>query len=36
VPHARAVRGFSNFAVSFVYVVFEDGTDRIAPRARIS
>jgi len=27
VPHAKVVRGFSNFAVSFVYVVFEDGTD---------
>jgi Cu(I)/Ag(I) efflux system membrane protein CusA/SilA len=27
VPRSKVVRGFSNFGVSFVYVVFEDGTD---------
>ena len=35
VPHARVVRGFSNFAVSFVYVVFEDGTDLYWARSRV-
>src|SRR6202035_920630 len=25
--HVRAVRGFSDFGYSFVYVIFEDGTD---------
>ena len=29
------VRGFSNFAVSFVYVVFEDGTDLYWARSRV-
>ena len=27
VPGARTVRGYSFFGVSFVYVIFEDGTD---------
>ncbi|MFI5244634.1 MAG: efflux RND transporter permease subunit, partial [Gemmatimonadales bacterium] len=27
VPGARAVRGYSFFGISFVYVIFEDGTD---------
>jgi copper/silver efflux system protein len=27
VPRSKVVRGFSFFGVSFVYVVFEDGTD---------
>ena len=27
VPRSRVVRGFSFFGVSFVYVIFEDGTD---------
>ena len=27
VPRAKVVRGFSFFGVSFVYVIFEDGTD---------
>ena len=27
VPYARAVRGYSFFGLSFVYVIFEDGTD---------
>ena len=35
VPHASVVRGFSNFAVSFVYVVFEDGTDLYWARSRV-
>jgi copper/silver efflux system protein len=35
VPHAKVVRGFSNFAVSFVYVVFEDGTDLYWARSRV-
>ena len=26
-PHVRAVRGVSDFGYSFVYVIFEDGTD---------
>ncbi|MBN8908153.1 MAG: efflux RND transporter permease subunit, partial [Rhodospirillales bacterium] len=35
VPHAKVVRGFSNFAVSFVYVVFDDGTDLYWARSRV-
>jgi Cu(I)/Ag(I) efflux system membrane protein CusA/SilA len=35
VPRARVVRGFSYFGVSFVYVVFEDGTDPYWARARV-
>lgn len=35
VPHARVVRGFSNFGVSFVYVIFDDGTDIYWARARV-
>jgi len=35
VPHARVVRGFSDFGVSFVYVVFEDGTDLYWARSRV-
>jgi copper/silver efflux system protein len=27
VPKSKVVRGFSFFGVSFVYVIFEDGTD---------
>ena len=27
VPRSKVVRGFSYFGVSFVYVIFEDGTD---------
>src|SRR3989338_1796704 len=27
VPGARTVRGYSFFGVSFVYIIFEDGTD---------
>ncbi len=35
VPRARVVRGFSNFGVSFVYVIFEDGTDVYWARSRV-
>ena len=33
-PKVRAVRGFSDFGYSFVYVVFEDGTDIYWARTR--
>ena len=35
VPHAKVVRGFSDFGASFVYVVFEDGTDLYWARSRV-
>ncbi len=35
VPKSRAVRGFSYFGVSFVYVIFEDGTDLYWARSRV-
>src|SRR3990172_7296460 len=35
VPKSKVVRGFSNFAVSFVYVIFEDGTDIYWARSRV-
>ncbi len=35
VPKSRVVRGFSFFGVSFVYVVFQDGTDIYWARSRI-
>jgi Cu(I)/Ag(I) efflux system membrane protein CusA/SilA len=35
VPRSRVVRGFSFFGVSFVYVIFEDGTDIYWARSRI-
>ncbi|MBX3505545.1 MAG: efflux RND transporter permease subunit [Parvibaculum sp.] len=35
VPHARVVRGFSFFGVSFVYVVFADGVDLYWARSRV-
>lgn len=34
VPRSKVVRGFSAFGVSFVYVVFEDGTDLYWARSR--
>lgn len=34
VPHSKAVRGLSMFGVSFVYVIFEDGTDIYWARSR--
>jgi hypothetical protein len=35
VPKSRNVRGFSFFGVSFVYVIFEDGTDLYWARSRV-
>jgi Cu(I)/Ag(I) efflux system membrane protein CusA/SilA len=35
VPGAKAVRGFSFFGDSFVYVLFEDGTDMYWARSRV-
>jgi len=35
VPHARAVRGYSLFGESYVYVLFEDGTDLYWARSRV-
>ena len=35
VPRSKVVRGFSAFGVSFVYVVFEDGTDLYWARSRV-
>jgi len=34
-PKSRVVRGFSYFGVSFVYVIFEDGTDIYWARSRV-
>jgi len=34
-PRVKAVRGFSDFGYSYVYVVFEDGTDIYWARSRI-
>ena len=33
-PHVKAVRGFSDFGSSFVYVIFEEGTDVYWARSR--
>jgi Cu(I)/Ag(I) efflux system membrane protein CusA/SilA len=35
VPHSKVVRGFSFFGVSFVYVIFDDGTDIYWARSRV-
>ncbi|MGD9710776.1 MAG: efflux RND transporter permease subunit [Thermomicrobiales bacterium] len=35
VPKSRVVRGFSFFGVSFVYVIFQDGTDIYWARSRV-
>ena len=35
VPQSKVVRGFSFFGVSFVYVVFQDGTDIYWARSRV-
>lgn len=35
VPRSRAVRGFSFFGVSFVYIIFEEGTDIYWARSRV-
>src|SRR5512136_353162 len=33
-PRVKAVRGFSDFGYSYVYVIFEDGTDMYWARSR--
>ncbi len=35
VPGAKTVRGFSQFGDSYVYVIFEDGTDPYWARSRV-
>jgi Cu(I)/Ag(I) efflux system membrane protein CusA/SilA len=35
VPGARTVRGFSTFGDSYVYIIFEDGTDLYWARSRV-
>jgi len=34
-PKVKAIRGFSDFGFSFVYVIFEDGTDPYWARSRV-
>ena len=34
-PKVKAIRGFSDFGFSYVYVVFEDGTDMYWARSRV-
>lgn len=34
-PNARTVRGYSMFGMSFIYVIFEDGTDIYWARTRV-
>ncbi len=34
-PRVKAIRGFSDFGYSFVYVVFQDGTDPYWARSRV-
>jgi Cu(I)/Ag(I) efflux system membrane protein CusA/SilA len=34
-PKVKAIRGFSDFGYSFVYVIFEDGTDLYWARSRV-
>ncbi len=35
VPHAAHVRGYSMFGTSFVYIIFDDGTDLYWARSRV-
>src|SRR5690606_13090530 len=35
VPYAKTVRGYSMFGTSFLYVIFEDGTDMYWARSRV-
>ncbi|NOR50465.1 MAG: CusA/CzcA family heavy metal efflux RND transporter, partial [Desulfuromonadales bacterium] len=35
VPGAKVVRGYSFFGISFVYIIFEDGTDLYWARSRV-
>jgi len=34
-PKVKAIRGFSDFGYSFVYIIFEDGTDPYWARSRV-
>ncbi|MBE3073115.1 MAG: efflux RND transporter permease subunit, partial [Acidobacteria bacterium] len=34
-PNVKAIRGFSDFGYSFVYVIFQDGTDLYWARSRV-
>src|SRR4029078_2038576 len=34
-PHVKAVRGFTDFGISYVYVIFDDGTDIYWARSRV-
>ena len=34
-PRVRTVRGFTTFGISYVYVIFEDGTDMYWARSRV-
>jgi Cu(I)/Ag(I) efflux system membrane protein CusA/SilA len=34
-PHVKTVRGFTDFGISHVYVIFEDGTDMYWARSRV-
>lgn len=34
-PNVKAIRGFSDFGFSYVYVIFEDGTDMYWARTRV-
>ena len=35
VPYAKVVRGYSMFGYSFIYIIFEDGTDLYWARSRV-
>ncbi|MEE9396456.1 MAG: CusA/CzcA family heavy metal efflux RND transporter, partial [Methylococcales bacterium] len=35
VPHSKVVRGYSFFGLSFVYIIFDDGTDLYWARSRV-
>src|SRR5258706_9828950 len=35
-PRVKAIRGFSDFGYSYVYVIFEDGTDPYWARSRVN
>src|SRR6266481_822386 len=34
-PHVKAVRGFTDFGISYVYVIFQDATDIYWARSRV-
>ena len=34
-PNVKSVRGFTDFGISYVYVIFEDGTDMYWARSRV-